>query len=157
MTPLRENGADNQFPITNQQNSDDLKDALEKHLEQTKGHVERLEEMFDEMGAKPTGKTCQAVKGLIKEGSEMISEDGDDMVIDAGIIVAAQKVEHYEMAGYGSVRTFAALLGKDDAAETLQSILDEESEANALLNELAENTINPEAMMESGVAEAGSR
>src|SRR4029453_12713663 len=90
--------------------SDDLKDAFEKHLEQTKGHVERLEQVVEALGEKPKGKTCRGMKGLIEEGSEILKEDGEESIIDAGIIVAAQKVEHYEIAGYGSVRTFAHLL-----------------------------------------------
>jgi ferritin-like metal-binding protein YciE len=136
--------------------SEELKDAFEKHLEQTKGHVERLEEVFQELGEKPKGKTCRAMKGLIEEGSEILKQDGDESVIDAGIIVAAQKVEHYEIAGYGSVRTFAHLLGQNKAAELLQSTLDEESEANEVLNRIAESIINPEALMETELAGAGS-
>jgi ferritin-like metal-binding protein YciE len=132
--------------------SDELKEAFEKHLEQTKGHVQRLEEVFEEIDETPKGKTCQAMKGLIEEGSEMLKADGEDSVIDAGIIVAAQKVEHYEIAGYGSVRTFAQLLGKDKSAELLQQTLDEESEANELLNKLAEDIVNPEALMEPELA-----
>jgi len=116
--------------------SEELKNAFQKHLEQTKSHVERLEEVFEEIGEKPKGKTCRAMKGLIEEGSEILHQDGEDSVIDAGIIVAAQKVEHYEMAGYGSVRTFAQLLGKDRSAELLQTTLDEESETNETLNQL---------------------
>src|SRR5213082_1940989 len=123
--------------------SEELQDAFEKHLEQTKSHVERLEEVFEEIGEKPKGKTCRAMKGLIEEGSEILKEDGEDSVIDAGIIVAAQKVEHYEIAGYGSVRTFAHLLGQNEAAELLQSTLDEESETNELLNRMAESIVNP--------------
>jgi ferritin-like metal-binding protein YciE len=103
--------------------SEELRDAFEKHLEQTKSHVERLEEVFEDIGEKPKGKTCRAMKGLIEEGSEILQEDGEESVIDAGIIVAAQKVEHYEIAGYGSVRTFAQLLGKDRSAELLQTTL----------------------------------
>jgi ferritin-like metal-binding protein YciE len=136
--------------------SEELKDAFEKHLEQTKGHVERLEEVFQELGEKPKGKTCRAMKGLIEEGSEILKQGGDESVIDAGIIVAAQKVEHYEIAGYGSVRTFAHLLGQNKAAELLQSTLDEESETNEVLNRLAESIINPEALMETELAGAGS-
>ena len=137
--------------------SEELKDAFEKHLEQTKGHVERLEEVFQELGEKPKGKTCRAMKGLIEEGSEILKQGGDESVIDAGIIVAAQKVEHYEIAGYGSVRTFAHLLGQNKAAELLQSTLDEESETNEVLNRLAESIINPEALMETELAGAGSK
>ena len=119
--------------------SEELQEAFEKHLEQTKTHVDRLEEVFEEIGEKPKGKTCRAMKGLIEEGSEILHEDREESVIDAGIIVAAQKVEHYEIAGYGSVRTFAQLLGKDRSAELLQTTLEEESEANELLNKLAED------------------
>jgi len=136
--------------------SEELQDAIEKHLEQTKTHVERLEEVFEEIGEKPKGKTCKAMKGLIEEGSEILHEDGEESVIDAGIIVAAQKVEHYEIASYGSVRTFAQLLGKDSSAELLQTTLDEESEANELLNKLAEDIVNPEALMEPEMAGASS-
>jgi len=136
--------------------SEELKDAFEKHLEQTKTHVERLEEVFEEIGEKPKGKTCKAMKGLIEEGSEILHEDGEESVIDAGIIVAAQKVEHYEIASYGSVRTFAQLLGKDRSAELLQTTLDEESGANELLNTLAEDIVNPEALMEPEMAGASS-
>jgi ferritin-like metal-binding protein YciE len=134
----------------------ELQDAFEKHLEQTKTHVERLEEVFEEIGERPKGKTCKAMKGLIEEGSEILHEDGEESVLDAGIIVAAQKVEHYEIAGYGSVRTFAQLLGKDRSADLLQTTLDEESEANELLNKLAEDIVNPEALMEPEMAGASS-
>jgi ferritin-like metal-binding protein YciE len=136
--------------------SEELKDAFEKHLEQTKSHVERLEQVFKELDEKPKGKTCRAMKGLIEEGSEILQEDGEESILDAGIIVAAQKVEHYEIAGYGSVRTFAHLLGQNKAAELLQTTLDEESETNELLNRLAESTINPEAVRETELAIAGS-
>lgn len=136
--------------------SQELKEAFEKHLEQTKTHVKRLEQVFDELDENPKGKTCRAMKGLIEEGSEILKEDGDDSVLDAGIIVAAQKVEHYEIAGYGSARTFAHLLGQNKAAELLQATLDEESETNEILNKLAENVVNPEALMETELAGAGS-
>jgi len=136
--------------------SEDLKDAFEKHLEQTKGHVKRLEQVFEALGEKPKGKTCRAMKGLIEEGSEILKEEGEESILDAGIIVAAQKVEHYEIASYGSVRTFAHLLGQNKAAELLQTTLDEESETNELLNRMAESIVNPEAMMESELAGASS-
>src|SRR5438094_614509 len=119
--------------------SEELKDAFEKHLEQTKSHVERLEEVFEEIGEKPKGKICRAMKGLIEEGSEILEEDGEESVIDAGIIVAAQKVEHYEIASYVSVRTFAQLLGKDRSADLLKTTLDEASKANERLTKLAED------------------
>ena len=136
--------------------SEELKDAFEKHLEQTKGHVERLEQVFEELDERPKGKTCRAMKGLIQEGSEILEQDGDESVRDAGIIVAAQKVEHYEIAGYGSARTFAHLLGQNKAAELLQTTLDEESETNELLTRLAESIINPGAVRESELVGASS-
>ena len=97
--------------------SPELKQAFEDHLEQTEEHVARLDEIFGKLDKKPTGKTCQAMKGLIEEGSEMMNHDGEEVVLDAGLIAAAQKVEHYEMASYGTVRTWAEMLGEDDAAE----------------------------------------
>jgi len=127
-----------------------LRKAFQTHLEQTEGHVERLEQVFKELGEKVKGKTCHGMKGLIEEGSEILEEDGDESVLDAGIIVAAQKVEHYEMASYGSVRTFAELLGQKKAAKLLQATLDEESETNELLNKLAETIVNPKALTGTG-------
>jgi ferritin-like metal-binding protein YciE len=137
--------------------SPDLKSGFEKHLRQTETHVERLDQIFAELDESPKGKTCHAMKGLIEEGSEILKEDGEESVLDAGIIVAAQKVEHYEMAAYGSARTFARLLGQDKAAELLQSTLDEESETNESLNQLAENMVNPEALIGAELAAADSR
>jgi Uncharacterized protein conserved in bacteria len=97
------------------------------------------------MGEKPTGKTCKAMKGLIEEGKEIIEEDGDGSVLDAALIGAAQRVEHYEIAGYGVVRTFASLLGEEDAMQTLQRTLNEEGETDKKLTRLAESIINVEA------------
>lgn len=134
-----------------------LKEAFETHLAQTEGHVARLERVFKELDESPKGKTCHGMKGLVEEGSEILEEDGEESVLDAGIIVAAQKVEHYEIASYGSVRTFAELLGQKKAAELLQQTLDEESQANELLNELAQEIVNPEALLEGELAETGSR
>jgi ferritin-like metal-binding protein YciE len=123
----------------------ELKEAFETHLDETQNHVERLEQIFTNLGKKPSGKTCKAMKGLIEEGSEMMSEDGPDSVIDAGIIAAAQRVEHYEIAGYGVVRTFASILGEDEAEDLLQETLDEEAAADEKLTEIAENTVNDDA------------
>jgi ferritin-like metal-binding protein YciE len=134
--------------------SEDLKHAFAKHLEQTETHVERLEKIFDDLDQSPKGKTCHGMKGLIEEGSEILEEDGEELILDAGIIVAAQKVEHYEIASYGSVRSFAQLLERNKDAKLLQTTLDEESETNELLNELAEGMINPEALSESQLASA---
>jgi ferritin-like metal-binding protein YciE len=138
--------------------SEELKLAFENHLDQTKVHVGRLEEIFERLDETPKGKTCQAMKGLVEEGSEILEEDGEESVLDAGIIAAAQKVEHYEIASYGTVRTFAQLLSEDEAAELLQETLDEEGEADKLLTQLAQEIVNPEALLEGAEAEAtGSR
>ena len=143
--------------------SDELRQALEDHLEETQGQVERLEEIFEALGESPKGKTCQAMKGLVEEGSEILGEKGEESVIDAGIIAAAQKVEHYEIATYGTLRTWANLLGEDEAADLLQETLDEEGDADQRLNELAEEIVNPEALSENEseeeeeVASGGSR
>ena len=137
--------------------SAELKEAFENHLAETETHVERLEQIVKDLEENPKGKTCHGMKGLIEEGSEILEEEGEESVLDAGIIVAAQKVEHYEMAGYGSVRTFAQLLGQEEAAQLLQTTLDEESKANELLNQLAETTVNAEAVMNSGMTESRSR
>jgi ferritin-like metal-binding protein YciE len=126
--------------------SAELKQAFEDHLEVTKEHVERLDEIFNRLDEKPSGKTCKAMKGLIEEGSEMLEEDGDESVIDAGLIGAAQRVEHYEIAAYGTVRTFANLLGEEEAAELLQQTLDEEGDTDKHLSELAEEIVNQEAL-----------
>jgi ferritin-like metal-binding protein YciE len=123
----------------------ELKQAFETHLEQTQEHVERLDDIFKKLDQKPTGKTCKAMKGLIEEGSEIMKEDGEESVLDAGLIAAAQRVEHYEIAGYGTVRTFANMLGETEAAELLQQTLDEEGETDKLLTELAESVVNVEA------------
>ena len=129
--------------------SPELKQAFEDHLEETKEHVERLEEIFDKLDEKPTGKTCKAMKGLVEEGSEILKEKGAEPVLDAGIIAAAQKVEHYEIASYGTLRTFANILGEEDAAELLQQTLDEEGEADKRLSELAEEIVDVEATIAS--------
>ena len=141
--------------------SAELKQAFEDHLEQTKDHVDRLDEIFKGLDEKPTGKTCKAMKGLIEEGSEMLDEDGEESVIDAGLIGAAQRVEHYEIAAYGTVRTFANLLGEEEAADLFQQTLDEEGETDKQLSELAEEIVNQEALSEDEEEEeeavAGSR
>ena len=123
----------------------ELKRAFTDHLAQTQGHVTRLEKIFKGLGEKPTGKTCKAMKGLVEEGKEVIEEDGDPSVLDAALIGAAQRVEHYEMAGYGVVRTFASLLGENSAVDLLQRTLNEEGETDKKLTALAESVINVEA------------
>jgi len=129
----------------------ELGQAFTDHLKETEGHVERLQTIFERLGSSPKGKKCKAMEGLIEEGKEMISEDAEPSVKDAALIGAAQRVEHYEMAGYGCVRTYASLLGRDEAADLLQQTLDEEGAANKKLTQLAETIINAQA------AESGSR
>jgi ferritin-like metal-binding protein YciE len=122
-----------------------LKAAFQEHLRQTQNHVSRLDQVFRLMGKPAQAKTCEAMKGLIAEGEEIISGSGDADVKDAGLIAAAQRVEHYEIAGYGTVRTFAQRLGRQDAARLLQETLNEEAATDKKLTALAEQTINPRA------------
>ena len=125
--------------------SADLQRAFEQHLSQTEGHVERIERIFSDLGGSPRGKKCVGMEGLIEEGAELLKEDVDPEVLDAGLIAAAQKVEHYEIAGYGTARAWANKLGYQDAAGLLQETLDEESMANEKLTQIAESHINMEA------------
>lgn len=125
--------------------SENLRDALEEHIDVTKSQIERLEEVFETLGKPAKAKTCKAMQGLLEEATEIMEEDAEDAVMDAGIIAAAQKVEHYEIASYGTVRTWARLVGEEQAAELLQETLDEEGEADKRLTELAESFVNPEA------------
>jgi ferritin-like metal-binding protein YciE len=124
--------------------SKDLKKGFEEHLQQTKGHVERLEKIFKELDESPKGKKCKGMEGLITEGKELMEEDAEPEALDAGLIAAAQHVEHYEIAGYGCGRTYAQLLGRDRIAQLLQKTLDEEKQTDAKLTSLAE-VINVEA------------
>jgi ferritin-like metal-binding protein YciE len=115
----------------------DLKAGFEEHLRQTTEHVSRLEEIFDELGEKPTGKKCVGMEGLIKEGAEAIDEDYSDEVRDAALIGAAQRVEHYEMAAYGTAKAFAELMGHTDQVSLLDQTLQEETETDEKLTELS--------------------
>lgn len=119
-------------------NSDELRQGFEEHLEQTKGHAQRIEQIFEQLGEKVKGKKCKAMEGLVKEGAETLDEDMNEDVKDAALIAAAQRVEHYEIAGYGTARTYANLLGQDEAASLLEQTLEEEKETDAKLTELAE-------------------
>jgi ferritin-like metal-binding protein YciE len=125
----------------------DLKRAFTQHERQTRQHVTRLERIFKQLDASPRGKKCVGMEGLLEEGAELIKEKPDQDVLDAGLISAAQHVEHYEMAGYGTVRTWARLLGRDDQADLLQQTLNEEGETDKLLTSLAE-AVNVEAIAE---------
>lgn len=130
----------------------ELREAFEEHLRQTSEHVSRLEQIFDMLEEKPTGKKCLGMEGLVKEGAEMMKEDYDDDVKDAGIIGAAQRVEHYEIAGYGTVRTFAEILGEDEHVTLLEQTLEEEKQTDEKLTQLAEQ-INSEAADAEGEAD----
>jgi ferritin-like metal-binding protein YciE len=124
--------------------STDLKQGFQKHLKQTEGHAQRLKAICSELKVTPTGKKCKAMEGLIKEGQEVLEEDAEPEVLDAALIAAAQRVEHYEIAGYGCVRTYADLLGDKKAAKLLQQTLDEEADTDKALTKLSKN-INVEA------------
>jgi len=122
--------------------SADLKKAFEEHLKQTEEHVARIERIFSDMDSSPRGKKCVAMEGLVAEGKELLEEDVDPDVLDAGLIAAAQKVEHYEISSYGTARTWAERLGRDKAARLLQQTLGEESAANDKLTQIAESHAN---------------
>jgi ferritin-like metal-binding protein YciE len=127
--------------------SRELKQAFQKHLQETQRQVSRLEQAFVDLGRPATRATCAAMKGLINEGSEIISAEGSPDVKDAALIATAQRVEHYEIAGYGSARTFAEHLGHTNVARLLQSTLEEEKATDVLLTQLAEQEINVKAEM----------
>ena len=123
----------------------DLKQAFEEHLQQTEQHVERLEQVFDQLGLPARGKTCKGMKNLINEGNDMIADADDDMTRDALMIGAAQKVEHYEIAAYGTMRTWANVLGHREVASILDDTLEEEKEADQKLTGIAESFVNQAA------------
>jgi ferritin-like metal-binding protein YciE len=121
-----------------------LKNALQQHLSVTQQQIARLDRIFEMLNEKPTGESCKGMKGLLKEGDDIVSQGGDPSTVDAGIISAAQRVEHYEMAGYGTVRTYAELLGQNEMARLLEQTMKEEQEADKTLSEIA-RTVNVEA------------
>jgi ferritin-like metal-binding protein YciE len=129
--------------------SDELKSAFETHLEQTKGQLERLETIFRDLEVSAGRHKCKAMEGLIEEASELLKEEAEESVLDAAMIGAAQRVEHYEIAGYGTARTYAEMLGHTEAAELLQQTLDEEKNTDQLLTELAMTSVNVEAQNET--------
>ena len=126
-------------------NDDKLKKAFEKHLKETQGHVKRIEEICDELGIKPTGEKCKAMEGLVKEAESFLKEDTEKDVRDAGLIAEAQRVEHYEISGYGTAVRYAKELGHDDIAAKLQKTLDEEYKTDDLLTDMAEDRLNRKA------------
>jgi ferritin-like metal-binding protein YciE len=125
--------------------SPDLRSAFLHHPEQTKTHVTRLERLFEAMGEKPKAKKCDGVRGIIEEGEDLISQKGDQSVMDAGLIAGAQRVEHYEMAVYGSLRTWAQRINNPQAVSLLEQTLDEEKEADRTLTQIAEGSVNRQA------------
>ena len=124
--------------------SDELREAFQSHLEETNGHVVRLEKAFEILGKSPKGKTCVGMKGVLEEGAEVLEDTDKGEVRDAGLISAAQRVEHYEMAGYGAARNFAKLLGQDEIAELLEETLEEEKAADKKLTSISVQ-VNAEA------------
>src|SRR5690349_15455034 len=134
--------------------SDKLRSAVEEHLEQTRGHVDRLKEIFENLGEKATGKKCAGMMGILKEGEEIMQEDYEGEAMDAALISAAQRVEHYEIAAYGTVRTWAELLGESEASDLLEKTLEEEKETDQKLTELAEE-INVQAKEQGSEGEEG--
>lgn len=137
-------------------NSPQLRSGFEQHLGQTRGHVERLREIFESLGEKPTGKKCAGMIGLVKEGEEMMEEDFEGETMDAALISAAQRVEHYEIAAYGCVHAWAELLGENEVADLLGKTLQEEKETDQKLTELAKK-INVEAKESEDEAESEER
>jgi ferritin-like metal-binding protein YciE len=135
----------------------ELREAIESHLGETEGHVDRLAKALESLGVAARAKACKAMEGLIEEGSEILEEDAADAVRDAGIIGAAQKVEHYEMAGYGSAIAYAELLGEDEVADLLRQTLAEEEAADDKLTEIAEGGVNDRAMAAVGEDETAHK
>ena len=129
--------------------SEELKAAFEKHLKETEGQVSRLEKVFDMIEVAPRGKKCEAIEGMIEEGAEIMKEFKGAPALDAGLVSAAQAVEHYEIARYGTLRTWAQELGLDRAAKLLQQTLDEEEKTDQALTEIAESVVNQEAQAEA--------
>jgi ferritin-like metal-binding protein YciE len=126
--------------------NDELRQALSSHLEETRGQVERLEQAFESLDLKPKGKHCAGMAGILEEGSDLLEEDGDDAVLDAGFIAGCQRVEHYEITAYGTLMAWAKLLGYRDAFNLLKANEQEEKAADAKLSKLAEATVNPNAV-----------
>jgi ferritin-like metal-binding protein YciE len=122
--------------------AEELRAAFEEHLDQTRGHLERLERIFDLLGKKARGKSCQAMEGLIAEGEDILDADADPMVRDAGLIAAAQRIEHYEMAAYGCLHSWAQQLNNAKAAELIEETLREEKETDQKLTHIAESIVN---------------
>ncbi len=124
----------------------ELKQAFREHLEVTKRQRDRLDQIFEDLGKSPKGVTCKAMEGLVVEAQELLKQGGERDVIDAGLITSAQRIEHYEIAGYGTVATYAEMLGRRDDHRLLGETLSEEKMADDMLNRIAKSVVNPEAM-----------
>jgi ferritin-like metal-binding protein YciE len=130
-----------------------LREAFQNHLVETETHVERIEKAFEQLGLPARGKPCKGMEGLVAEGAEVLKGEGTDPVVDAGLISAAQKVEHYEISAYGSLITFAELLGEDEVAHLLEQTLEEEKKADVRLSGIAMDEVNPMAVAAGAGAE----
>jgi ferritin-like metal-binding protein YciE len=130
--------------------SPELREAVTSHLRETEGHVERLQQIFQDLGHAARGKRCKGMEGLLEEGKEIMEEEGEPAVIDAALIAGAQRVEHYEIAAYGCLRTYAELLRYDSAVRLLSETLAEEEAADRKLNSIAEGKVNAEAAAAGG-------
>jgi ferritin-like metal-binding protein YciE len=137
-------------------NSKELKAAFEKHRDQTKGQVERLEQVFDMIGKRAQGKTCPAIDGILEEGEEILDEYKGTPALDAGLLAAAQAVEHYEITRYGTLKRWAEMMGMTQAAQLLDQTLEEESRTDEDLTKLADKSVNDDAMRSEGMRENGS-
>lgn len=135
----------------------ELQKAFEAHLEQTKGHVQRLEQIFQGLGEEPKAKKCDGMRGILEEGEEVVSEGSEGPVRDAGLIAGAQRVEHYEMAVYGSLKTWAEQLNDDQAAQLLEETLNEEKKADQKLTQIAESSVNTNAAAAANARAASRR
>jgi ferritin-like metal-binding protein YciE len=131
--------------VAKRASSPELKNAVKEHLQQTEGHVSRLEQIFQLLGQPAKGIKCKGMQGILEEADEVLKEKGSPETLDAAIIMSAQKVEHYEIAGYGSATTWAKLLGRDDIKNLLGQTLDEEEKTDQRLTELAKRSINPKS------------
>lgn len=132
--------------------SEPLKNAFKEHLQQTRTHLKRIDKAFEKLGKEPKEETCKGMKGLIREGEDVIKNAAEPAVMDAGLIAAAQRVEHYEISAYGTARAHARTLGYDEVADILQTTLDEEGEANKLLTQLAEGRMSFSGVNERAIA-----
>ncbi len=136
--------------LTKAASSTELQNAFRMHLDQTQNQIKRLDEIFNNLGKNPKGKKCKGMEGLIEEGADMMKEDATPEVMDAGLIAAAQRVEHYEISAYGTARAYARMLGDERSASLLNQTLEEESQTDEKLNQLAEGQINIKAQEKGG-------